>query len=221
VIAKPEPVTILGAGAVGAAIAGALARTGHRVTIGVRHPRAAPVLELVAELGSGSCAATPDEAIRASRVVIAAIPGSSMHALIDAYAGELDGKIVIDATNDLSGGHGPEKLSSLPYLAQQAPAALGFRAFNSVGWENMANPRFGDAVADLFYAGPPTGDRAVVEALIADVGFRPQYAGEGPGAHRAVDSLATLWFALALGQRRGRRLAFRLLTDPDSEQAAS
>ena len=51
------------------------------------------------------------------------------------------------------------------------------------------------------------------EALIADVGFRPQCVGEGPDAHWAVDSLATLWFALAFGQHRGRRLAFRLLTN--------
>ena len=56
-------------------------------------------------------------------------------------------------------------------------------------------------------------ERAAVEALIADAGFRPQYMGEGPDAHWAVDSLATLWFALAFGQHRGRRLAFRLLTN--------
>ena len=86
----------------------------------------------------------------------------------------------------------------------------------SIGWESMANPCFGDAVADLFYAGPATDERAAVEALIADAGFLPQYVGGGPDAHRAVDSLATLWFALVVGQRRGRHLAFQLLTDPTS-----
>ena len=58
------------------------------------------------------------------------------------------------------------------------------------------------AAADLFYAGPATDDRTVVESLITDVGFRPQYVGAGPDAHQAVDSLATLWFALAFGQHR-------------------
>jgi 8-hydroxy-5-deazaflavin:NADPH oxidoreductase len=178
------------AGPVGAAIAKALARAGHPVTLGVRHPGARTVDELVAELGSGSGAATPDAAIRASWPVIAAIPGTSMHGLIDMYARELGGKIVVDATNDLSAGHASGKLSSLPYLAEKVPSALGCRA------------------------GPATDERAAVEALIADVGFRPQYVGEGPDAHRAVDSLATLWFALAFGQHRGRHLAFQLLTDP-------
>ncbi len=213
---QAESVTVLGAGPVGAAIAKALARAGHPVTLGVRHPDASSVDELVAELGSGSGAATPDAAIRASRSVIAAIPGTSMDSLIEAYARELDGKIVIDATNDLSAGHASGKLSSLPYLAEKVPSALGYRAFNSIGWENIANPRFGDAVADLFYAGPATDERAAVEALIADIGFRPQYVGEGPDAHRAVDSLTTLWFALAFGRHRGRHLAFQLLTDPAS-----
>jgi len=215
-VTQAESVTVLGAGPVGAAIAKALARAGHPVTLGVRHPDASSVDELVAELGSGSGAATPDAAIRASRSVIAAIPGTSMDSLIDAYARELDGKIVIDATNDLSAGHASGKLSSLPYLAEKVPSALGYRAFNSIGWENIANPRFGDAVADLFYAGPATDERAAVEALIADIGFRPQYVGEGPDAHRAVDSLTTLWFALAFGRHRGRHLAFQLLTDPAS-----
>ena len=107
---QAESVTVLGAGPVGAAIAKALARAGHPVTLGVRHPDASSVDELVAELGSGSGAATPDAAIRASRSVIAAIPGTSMDSLIDAYTRELDGKIVIDATNDLSAGHASGKL---------------------------------------------------------------------------------------------------------------
>jgi 8-hydroxy-5-deazaflavin:NADPH oxidoreductase len=67
------------------------------------------------------------------------------------------------------------------------PSAQGYRAFNSVGWDNMADPRLGDTTTDLFYAGPVD--------------------------QRAADALATLWFALAFGQQRGRRLAFRLPAD--------
>ena len=150
---QAEPVTVLGAGPVGAAIAKALAQAGHSVTLGVRHPDARSVDELVTQLGPGGTAAAPDAAIRASRSVIAAVPGTSMHGLIDTYARELDRKIVIDATNDLSAGHASGELSSLPYLAEKVPSALGYRAFNSVGWENIADPRFGDAAADLFTPG--------------------------------------------------------------------
>ena len=139
-VTQAEPVTVLDAGPVGAAIAKALAQAGHSVTLGVRHPDARSVDELVTQLGSGGAAAAPDAAIRASRSVIAAIPGTSMRGLIDTYARELDRKIVIDATNDLSAGHASGELSSLPYLAEKVPSALGYRAFNSVGWENIADP---------------------------------------------------------------------------------
>ena len=219
-MAQPDPVTVLGAGPVGATLARALARSGRTVTIGVRHPQADPVRELLAQLGTGSLAATPGDAIRANHIILAAIPGPSPPELIDAHASALAGKLIIDASNDLRAGHASGTLSALPHLAQKVPSALGYHAFNSLGWENMADPRFGDTAADLFYAGPATDDRTVVESLITDVGFRPQYVGAGPDAHQAVDSLATLWFALAFGQHRGRRLAFRLLTDTPNPPTA-
>ena len=87
---------------------------------------------------------------------------------------------MVDATNDLTAGQDSQSLSALPYLTERVPSAQGFPAFNSVGWENMANPRFGDTVADLFYAGPDIDDRVAVESLIGDVGFRPSMSVPAP-----------------------------------------
>jgi 8-hydroxy-5-deazaflavin:NADPH oxidoreductase len=132
--------------------------------------------------------------------------------VLAAHAGALAGRIVIDATNNMSPGNAGQ-LSALGHLPA---SATGFRAFNSVGVENMANPVIGGVAADMFYAGPDGAERETVGALIADVGFRPVYAGAGPAALAAVDSVAGLWFALALGRGYGRRLAFRVLTDSGS-----
>jgi hypothetical protein len=57
----------------------------------------------------------------------------------------------------------------------------------------------------------PEADRPAVEDLIRAVGLRPVYAGDG--AHEVVDGVLRLWFALAIGQGRGRHLAFRVLDD--------
>ena len=211
-MAEPEPVAVLGAGSVGGTLARALARAGRAVTIGVRHPDAEQVQALLAELGPHGAAATPDEAVRTARIIVAAVPGPALPALIDSVATELAGKVIIDASNNLTGGPAAEGMSALPHLAEVVPSAFGYRAFHSVGWENMADPVFGGLVADMCFAGP-VAERPAVEAVIADVGFRPQYVGAGPDALRAVDALATLWFALAFGQQRGRRLALRLLSD--------
>jgi hypothetical protein len=58
-----------------------------------------------------------------------------------------------------------------------------------VGFENLADPRFGDAVADLFFSSSEQ-DRPVVETLAAAVGGRPVYVGEGQ--QDAVDGVLRL-----------------------------
>ena len=56
----------------------------------------------------------------------------------------------------------------------------------------------------MFYTAMET-DRPSVEGLIKAVGLRPIHLS--PDAHQ----VATLWFTLALGQERGRHVAFRVL----------
>jgi 8-hydroxy-5-deazaflavin:NADPH oxidoreductase len=46
--------------------------------------------------------------------------------------------------------------------------------------------------------------------LIADIGLGPVYLG-GVEQVGVVDSLLGLWFALAVGQGKGRHLAFKVL----------
>lgn len=46
--------------------------------------------------------------------------------------------------------------------------------------------------------------------LISDVGLRPVYLG-GAEQMGLLDSIASLWFALAFGQKKGRHLAFKVL----------
>ena len=80
--------------------------------------------------------------------------------------------------------------------------------FNTLGWENFDDPDFAGVRADMFFSAP-SGDRAAVEDVVEGVGLRPIYVGEGQ--HEVVDGVLRLWFALAIGQQRGRRLAFKLL----------
>ncbi len=63
----------------------------------------------------------------------------------------------------------------------------------------------------MFYVGPDGPAQSTAEQLIADVGLNPVRLG---GLDRAdlLDSLLRIWFALAVEQNKGRRLAFKLLT---------
>jgi predicted dinucleotide-binding enzyme len=200
-------VAVLGAGQVGRTLARRLALAGHPVILGSREPRKVDT----DDLPDGVRAAEHLDAARAADAVIVTVPGAAVAELARRVAPGIAGKPTVDATNNVGG----PRLSGVPDL--DAAGAVTFRAFNSVGWEQMNAPRFATVASDMFYAGPDVPDREVVAGLIAAVGFRPVWVGEGPQALAAVDSLLGLWFSLAVGRGWGRRLGFRLLTAADDD----
>jgi len=198
-------IAVLGAGNIGATIARKWAAAGHQVTLASRNPDTPALRDLAA--GIDAHTATHADAVRDAEVVLVALPGEAVAAVAAALGDALDGKVVIDATNSL----GAAEMNSIATITRYAPAAAPVRAFNSLGWENFAEPDFDGTQADLLWCGPEGNAGALVERLIADVGLRPVRVG-GLDQLRTVDMLASLWFALALGQGRGRHLAFNVLS---------
>lgn len=198
-------IAVLGAKIIGSTLARKWARAGHEVMFGVRNVDNLEVQALAQELGA--TVGTPSSAIAFGDVVVFAIPGGAMDETIQAHAEALGSKIVIDAANRMGGA----MMSSAAAFAAHAPEAKVYRAFNSLGWENLQNPWFGDVQADLFYCGPGGEAQAVVEQLIRNVELRPVRLGDLSQVH-LVDSIGSLWFALAFGQGMGRHLAFKVLT---------
>jgi predicted dinucleotide-binding enzyme len=196
-------VAILGAGSIGTTIGGRLAAGGHDVVYGVRDPGS----ERYADLAGRALVESTGDALQGADAVLLAIPGAAVSDLIDTQGAALDGVIVVDATNSMGGG----AMHHMPLFEERVPGARVYRAFNTLGWENFADPTIEGERADLFYAGPSTEDRASVEGLIADVGLRPVYVGEGAAGADLLDGLTRLWFTLALQQGHGRRIAFRAL----------
>lgn len=129
-----------------------------------------------------------------------------MAATVEAVAAGLDGKTVIDATNNV----GAQPLHSVDVIGAAAPGARVFRAFSTLGWENFADPVIDGVQADLFYAGPEGEADEVVAGLVADVGLRPVRVGDRSQLD-VVENLAALWFALVFQQGRSRHLAFRMI----------
>jgi predicted dinucleotide-binding enzyme len=198
-------IAVLGAGTIGGTLARKWAAAGHQVVFGSRDPDRADLRSLADQIGGTT--ATHADAVSQADVVVFALPGSAMADTLAALGHILDGKVVIDTTNDIGG----QVMNSVAIVTAHAPGAKVARAFNSVGWENFADPDFDGVAADLLWCGPDGHAGATVEQLITDVGMRPVRVG-GLDQLPAVDMLATLWFALALGQGRGRHLAFKVLT---------
>jgi 8-hydroxy-5-deazaflavin:NADPH oxidoreductase len=199
-------IAVLGAGNIGGTLGRKWAAAGHKVFFGVNNPDSERAQALRAELGTKVTIGSAADALAGSDVVVMALPGKSMDETIIKLAAQLDGKIIIDTANKLGGG----PANSFATFKTYAPNARVFRAFNSLGWENFADPVFNGVQADLFYCGPGD-DRDMVEQLITDVGLNPMRLGDADQVG-LVDSVASLWFALALGQGRGRHLAFKVLS---------
>jgi predicted dinucleotide-binding enzyme len=194
---------IIGTGVIGTTIGRRWLDTGHTVTYGVRDPDGARSFPLS---GEATVESIPD-AVRSAAATLIAIPGGGVENLLETHASVLDGELLLDATNDVSSG----PFHHIPLFEARVPRARVYRAFNTLGWDNFAEPVIDGQQADLFYAGPQTDDRRVVEQLIGDVGLRPIYVGPGVAGADLLDGVTRLWFALAMGQSFGRHMAFKTL----------
>ncbi|MCU0296782.1 MAG: NAD(P)-binding domain-containing protein [Candidatus Nanopelagicales bacterium] len=187
-------VTVVGTGTIGMTLAKLWQGAGFQVTLASRENQ-----ERVLD---GIPVRPIADALPGSDAVLTAIPGSAVQVFLDQHASQLDGVPLIDASNNVG--------APAMHHAAQAGDLAYYRAFNTLGVENFAEPVFDGIAADLFYSGPPE-HKDVVEALIAAVGLRPVWVGEGADAADLLDGVARLWFTLALAQGRGRHLAFRML----------
>ena len=184
-------IAVIGAGNIGGILGAKWVTAGHEVVYGVRSPGAPETASI-------------EDAVARAQVVTLAIPGAAAKGVIATLGTALAGKVVIDATNDVQGSG---KLHALEELAEGAHPV---RAFNTLGWENFADPVIDGVTADLFYAAEEGDAKEFAERLIADVGLRPVWLG-GVDAFDLVDSLTQLWFTLAFQRKFGRRLAFKML----------
>ena len=167
-------VAVLGNGNVGSALADSWREKGHEVSVSTR--------ETVAETAA------------ASDVIVLAVPATAATDVLG-EAGALDGKILVDATNNLSGG--PAGL----VIAELSPGARYVKAFNA-----MVAPFMHDTPtsppASLVYCGDDADAKATVAELIRDVGFEPVDAG-GADVTPLVEAFAQVIIGIAYRQGRG------------------
>ncbi|HEX9097969.1 MAG TPA: NAD(P)-binding domain-containing protein [Candidatus Dormibacteraeota bacterium] len=187
-------IAIVGAGNIGGTIGERWLKSGHDVVYGLRDPSKRKGAKPIAQ------------ALGGAEAILLALPGSATVGFVREHARALDGKILIDATNDFRAA----KFNSWAELTTAVPRAQLYRAFNTLGWDVFANPTVGGVQADLFYCGPEGHGREVVEQLITDAGLRPIWVG-GDDQVETVDGVLRLWYVLA--RARGRRIAFNLISD--------
>ena len=166
-------IAIVGTGRIGANAARLFAKAGHDVVLSFS--RNQDKLEaLASELGGR--AASPREAVEASEVVLFSVPWRLIDDVLE-QTGSLEGRIVIDTTNQFGVG-GWEDLggrTAAQVNAARMPGARYTKAFNTLtsGFQAESAGRTGPDRVVMFLCGDDADAKNVVAGLIDDAGFTP------------------------------------------------
>ena len=192
-------VGIIGAGAVGKALAIGFLAKGNHVIVGTRDT--AKLLPWVGQNPKAILGSFADAA-KFGEVVVLAVKGTAAtEALRAAAPTDLAGKPIIDATNPITDAppvNGVLKYftdldeSLMERLQRQFPKAHFVKAFNSVGSASMVNPQFAGGPPTMFICGNDEGAKKTVAGLVEGFGWQVADMGKAEAA-RAIEPLCMLW----------------------------
>jgi NADPH-dependent F420 reductase len=186
--AGAETVALIGTGNVGAALGQRFAEHGHTIVYGSRDPAAADVRDLVAATGHGAAAVAPADAAARADIVVLAVPWSAAEDVVRGL-GDLRGKILVDPTNPrvmASDGFAdyPIPDSNAERIARLAPGAHVVKAFSTLGFETMLDPKVADGPVTVPIVGDDRAAKERVATLAREIGL--EAIDVGPLRHARI-----------------------------------
>jgi 8-hydroxy-5-deazaflavin:NADPH oxidoreductase len=173
---------IVGAGKIGGNCARQFAKGGHEVKLSGRDP--SKLEPLAAEIGDAASVGTPAEAADFGEVVVFAVPWDGFDDAV-ASAGDLNGKIVIDTTNQYGSTEMPaEGQTAASFHAAKLEDALYTKSFNTLTSAFQAETAFRPEAERVvqWVCGDDAVAKQVVMGLIADAGYAPVDVGTNADA---------------------------------------
>ncbi|MCI4650904.1 NAD(P)-binding domain-containing protein [Phaeodactylibacter sp.] len=201
-------IAIIGTGNVGGALATKWAAKGHTISLGVRDLQN---FKGKALLKHSNITAMPiAEAVAKSAVILIATPATAAVEVARSL-GNTQGKIIIDTMNIVM-GRGPKGFSntSAALLANTAATDV-VKCFNTTGYNNIKDPRYGGTALDAFVAGDSKEGKEAAISLAGDAGFAACYDIGGNDKFDLMEQFAFFWINLAMMQGHGREIGFKLL----------
>jgi predicted dinucleotide-binding enzyme len=142
-----------------------------------------------------------EEAAKFGDILVLAVSGDAAESAIN-LAGfkNLEGKIIIDATNPIAKSAPVNGVlnffttyneSLMERLQAKVPAALFVKAFNSVGNALMYKPQLKD-IPSMFIAGNDNAAKQTVTEILTLFGWETEDMGAAEAA-RAIEPLCILW----------------------------
>jgi 8-hydroxy-5-deazaflavin:NADPH oxidoreductase len=172
---------IVGAGRIGGNCAAQFMKGGHEVRLSSRDPsKLEPLAEEIGAAGVG----TPKEATEFGEVVVIAVPWDGFDDAV-AAAGDLNGKIVIDTTNQYGSSEMPAAgQTAASFHAARVGGARYTKSFNTLTAAYQAEAAFRPEAERIvqWVCGDDVAAKQVVMGLIADAGYAPIDLGRNEDA---------------------------------------
>ena len=172
---------IVGVGRIGGNCAAQFVKGGHEVKLSSRDPsKLEPLAEEVGAAGVG----TPKEATEFGELVVIAVPWDGFDDAV-AAAGDLNGKIVIDTTNQYGSSEMPaEGQTAASFHAARMEGARYTKSFNTLTAAFQAEAAFRPEAERIvqWVCGDDVAAKQVVMGLIADAGYAPIDLGRNEDA---------------------------------------
>ena len=192
-------VGILGSAIVAQTLGSGFLKYNHEVMLGSRTP------EKLSDWQNNypsSRTGTFSEAAAFGEIIILAVRGSAANTVLNlADAANLEGKILIDATNPIA-KEPPENgvlrfftdlnESLMEQLQKNFPKVKFVKAFNSVGSAAMVDPQFKDGKPTMFICGNDEHAKKQVSKILDQFGWEISDMGAVEAA-RAIEPLCILW----------------------------
>ena len=165
---------VVGAGRIGGNCAIQFAKGGQEVMLSFARDQGR-LESLASEIGDKASVGTPAEAAEFGEVVVFSVPWDTIDQALS-EAGSLDGKIVIDTTNQYGSERlPPEGQTAAQWNASRMPGARYTKSFNTLTSSFQAEVA-GRSEADRvvqWICGDDTEAKEVVAGLIAEAGYAP------------------------------------------------
>ena len=206
-------ISIIGAGNMGTAIAGIAAAGGASVQLLAQD--AEKTAAAAATLGAAVVAGAAGDALTGD-IVVLALPYPAVAGVLAQYAGQLDGKIVVDITNPLDFATFdslvvPADGSAAQVIADSIPEARVLKAFNTTFAATLAtNGVNGVAPTTVLIAGDDAAAKDALIGVLAAGGVAAVDAGALKRA-RELEALGFLQLTLAAGNSIGWTGGFALV----------
>jgi 8-hydroxy-5-deazaflavin:NADPH oxidoreductase len=187
-------ITIIGAGNIAAGVARIALDAGAQVQVLARDA------EKAAALGESIAAGTVGDAITGDLVVLA-LPYPAIPEVLAQYAGQLDGKVLVDPTNPVDFATFdslvvPADSSAAAEIAALAPGARVVKAFNTNFASTLASGKVADQSTTVLVAGDDNDAKSTLVDLVRAGGLKGVDAGSLKRA-RELEALGFVQMTLA------------------------